>query len=400
MRPTLFISFLFASATFAAPPAAPEKPLNALFKQMAQKPVQVEGEIIAAKTLKVRGIIHGVNSDLTVTTQEGVPGRTIILNGKSWSSTDSTRWEKAEEIDRSFPKLVMGPVIYADTEMPPFEEVKRTEKDKDGVIIQHIRLKVPQNEAHVERPNYWIAWKNGKPLEITRAEVPVLMGGNSITIRADYCILTDTNVVRAPDATAPQKTEASTLPAPELLLAAAKKNMAAHGAWKFKATVELNKTTQLTGLIEGDNCDLSIPPDGDDGFRQKIIGNVQYATTDGGKTWDKSEPERDLLYLVRTPMKPRKDGKIPPFEIVQSTDSGNGATILHIRFKAPDAVGEEGDRPNYWIVLLDGKPSAVLRYHGPMGFQNRYITGKVEYEPADLNENGKPLITAPVSKRK
>jgi hypothetical protein len=392
MRSSLFFTLLFASTSFAAPPAAPEKPLNALFKQTAQKPVQVEGEIIAAKTLKVRGIVHGVNSDLTITTQEGVPGRTIILNGKSWTSLDSTHWEKAEDIDRSFQKLVMGPVIYADNDSPPFEEVKRTEKD--GVIIQHIRLKVPKNEEHVERPNYWIAWKNGKPVEITRAEVPVLMGGNSITIKADYRIIADTNAVKAPGA-APKQPESSALPAPELLLAAAKKNMAAHGAWKFKATVELNKETQLTGILEGDNCDLSIPPDGDDGFRQKIIGNVQYATTDGGKTWNKSEPERDLLYLVRTPMRPRKDEKIPPFEVVQSTESGNGTTILHIRFKAPDAVGEEGDRPNYWIVLLDGKPTAVLRYHGPMGFQNRYITGKVDYEPADLNADGKPLITAP-----
>jgi hypothetical protein len=400
MRLSFLSLFLLPCSLLAAAAPDPEKPLNALFKQMAEKAVEVDGVIVAAKTLKVRGVIHGVNSDLTMTTQEGVPGRTVILDGKSWTSGDDKNWEAAAEIDRSFAKLMMGPVIYTDRASPPFEEVDRTEKN--GRTIQHIRLKVPKGEEHAEMPHYWIAWSKGKPVEIVRAEVPLLTGGRTITVKADYRITGELPAIKAPVALTKQPQTTPQL-APEVLLAAAKKNMANHAAWKFSAEIEDdedNTKMNLTGVLEGANCDLVRTGTGGDKFHQKIIGDFQYSSTDGGKTWQKGAPERDLYFLVNTPTKPRKGENIPPFEVVQATAGGEGVAIMHVRFKAPDAISGEGDRPNYWIAITDGKPSAVIRYHGPMGYHNHYVTGRVEYEPAELKEDGKPLVTPPVSRQK
>jgi hypothetical protein len=274
--------------------------------------------------------------------------------------------------------------------------------EKNGEVLQHISLKVPKKDEKVERPNYWIAWKNGKPVEIRHAEVPLLMRDHTITVKAEYHIVDEAHDVKAPVALE-KKTDAPNQPAPEALLLAAKKNMAGHPAWKFTATVDdedNKKKMQLSGILEGDNCDLTLAGDRDAGLRQKIIGDAQYNSKDGGKTWQKSALQRDYFFLVHTPIKSPKGDKIPAFEIVQTTDAGEGVTIMHVRFKAPDAVDGEGDRPNYWIAMTDGKPSAVIRYHGPMGFQNHYVFGKVEYEPAELNDDGKPLITPPVSKAK
>lgn len=389
------ITCLLATLSLAASAAdAPEKTLDALLKQTAGKALEVEGIIVAAKTLKVKGLVHGLDSDLTVTTQEGVPGRTIILKGKSWTSLDDTHWEPAEEIDRSFPKLVMSPLIYNGHPSPPFEEVNRRTQ-KDGSVLQHIRLKVPEEDESTDRPNYWITWSEDKAVAIVRAEVPVLMGGHTITIKADYHLASAGTVVKAPTATGKKTTDASPQPAPEILLAAAKRNMTHHAAWKFSASVQARQEMKLSGILEGQNCDLTLAGDGDDGFRQKLVGKVQHSSTDGGKTWEQSEVERDLFHLVNTPVRSRADEKIPPFEIVSSKEVAEGITILHIRFKSPEVVQEEGDRPNYWLVLTDGKPSAVLRYHGPMGFQGKYVTGRVDYEPADLHEDGSPLVEAP-----
>ncbi len=399
MKHIVSILTLLTSCSLAVHAAdAPEKTLNNLLKQTAGKALKVEGVIVAAKTLKVSGVVHGTDSDLTVTTQEGVPGRTIILKGKSWTSLDGKHWEPAEEIDRSFPKLVMGPLIYNGDVPPAFvEEGRKT--DKDGTVIQHISLKVPEKDASVDRPHYWIAWINGKATEIRRAEVPLLMGGHTITVKADYHVINDLPAVKAPASLGKKTADATKQPAPETLLANAKRNMLTHPAWKFSATVDARETMKLTGTLEGPNCDLilAVASDGDAGFRQKLIGKAQYASTDGGKSWEKAEVERDLFHLVNTPIRSRDEEKIPPFEIVDSKDAGEGMTILHIRFKAPQVVQEEGDRPNYWIMLSDGKPTAVLRYHGPMGFQGRYVTGKVDYEPADLNTDGKPLVSVPAS---
>lgn len=399
MKSFFSITCLLATLSLTASAAdAPEKTLSALLNQAAGKPVQVEGFIVAAKTLKVKGLIQGLDSDLTVTTQEGIPGRTIILKGKSWTSLDDTHWEPAEEIDRTFPKLVMGPLLYNGQATPPFEEVDR-KTQKDGTVLQHIRLKVPKSDESADRPHYWITWAEGKAVEISRAEVPLLMGGNTITIKASYHAAAASDVVKAP-ATLGKKTAdtdaaPASQPAPEALLASAKKNMTAHAAWRFTATVEARQEMKLSGFLEGQNRDLTLTGDGDDGFRQRLVGKVQYSSTDGGKNWEKSEVERDLFHLVNTPVRSKPDEKIPPFEVVETKEVGEGISIMHIRFKSPEAVQEEGDRPNYWLVLTDGKPSAVLRYHGPMGFQGRYVTGRVDYEPADLHEDGTPLVAAP-----
>lgn len=392
------VALLSSCALAVSAIEAPEKVLNRLLKENSGKATRVDGAIVAAKTLKVSGVIHGTESDLTITPQGGRPGRTIILKGKSWTSVDDTTWQVAKEIDRSFAKLIMGPLLYNGEATPPFVEEDRT-AEKDGTVIQHISLKVPKEDAAVERPHYWIAWEHGTPVEIRRAEVPLLMGEHTITIKAEYHTITELPAVKAPSSLGKKTAEATNAPAPETLLAIAKKNMASHTAWKFSATVDARETMKLTGTLEGQNCDLtlSVASDGDAGFRQKLIGKTQYASTDGGKSWQTAEAERDLFHLVNTPIRSREQEKIPPFEIVESKEAAEGITILHIRFKSPQAVQNEGDRPNYWIVLTDGKPTAVLRYHGPMGFQGRYVTGRVDYEPADLNQNGEPLIREPAS---
>ena len=399
MQRIISLFILFTSSPLALYAAdAPEKVLGRLLKENAGKAMRVEGVIVAAKTLKVSGVIEGTDSDLTVTTQEGLPGRTIILKGKSWTSVDDKTWESAEEVDRSFPKLVMGPLLYNGEPTPPFvEEDRKTEKD--GTVLQHISLKVPKEDSSMERPHYWIAWEHGKPVEIRRAEVPLLMGGHTITVKAEYHVINELPAVKAPASLGKKTADSAKQLAPETMLAIAKKNMTSHPAWRFSATVDARETMSLTGTLEGLNCDLTlaVASDGDAGFRQKLIGKTQYASTDGGKSWQTAEVERDLFHLVNTPIRSRNEEKIPPFEIVDSKEAGEGVTILHIRFKAPQAVQEEGDRPNYWIVLTDGKPTAVLRYHGPMGFQGRYVTGRVDYEPADLNQDGQPLISVPVS---
>lgn len=70
--------------------------------------------------------------------------------------------------------------------------------------------------------------------------------------------------------------------------------------------------------------------------------------------------------------------------------------MLHIRFKAPDKIHYEGDRPNTWILLKEGKLTTIRRYHGPSGFEGNYVRAKIDYTPVS---EPNPIVPPPGNPR-
>jgi len=178
--------------------------------------------------------------------------------------------------------------------------------------------------------------------------------------------------------------------APAEILRAAKERM--HGKpWKVEALVQGEKGFKVAGIINGPDFDLTIQ-DARGSSRQIALGEQGWSSADGGKTWNKSKPiDRRHYFITHTPIKFRPDAKIPPFEKVE-TSTGDGETLLHVRFAAPDAVAYEGDRPNHWIARDGDTPAAIRRYAGPIGFENEYVTAQVRYAPV---AEAKPILPPP-----
>jgi hypothetical protein len=166
---------------------------------------------------------------------------------------------------------------------------------------------------------------------------------------------------------------------PEAILSAAKKNADAK-AWSVQAHVNADKEMKISGIIFGKDFDLTIETV-DGTMRQIVLGDKSWSSDDGGKSWkENNEIDRRFYYLMHTPIKYSANEKIPPFAAVGTEDLG-GQQLLHIRFIAPDKITYEGDRPNYWIAMQDLQSPVIHRYLGPMGFENNYVTDRVDYTP-------------------
>jgi hypothetical protein len=166
---------------------------------------------------------------------------------------------------------------------------------------------------------------------------------------------------------------------PEAILAAAKK-LSENQPWRVEAHVVADKIDMnISGIINGKDFDLTIDSD-DQVRRQIVIGDKGWLTEDDGKTWKNWDAnDRRFYYLVHTSIADTGQ-KIPPFEKVGIEKEGEDS-LLHIRFKAPQKINYEGDRPNWWILLRNGEPETIRHYHGPAGFEGNLVIAKVEYTP-------------------
>lgn len=186
-----------------------------------------------------------------------------------------------------------------------------------------------------------------------------------------------------------KKSTASGQEKPEAILAAAKKASETR-AWRVDARIEANKQMNISGIVAVNDFDLTIETV--DGTKRQItLGDKSWVSEDGGKTWKNADAsDRRFYYLVHTPIKFSDDQKIPPHEKV-APEKGEAEGLLHVRFKAPDKIHYEGDRPNWWIALENGKPTIIRRYHGPGVLEGDYATTDAAY--TEINDQ--PPVIAP-----
>jgi hypothetical protein len=184
---------------------------------------------------------------------------------------------------------------------------------------------------------------------------------------------------------------------PEAILFAAKKPNDTR-AWSVQAHVNATKSMKISGIVFGKDFDLTIETL-DGVTRQITLGEKNWSSADGGKTWKATEKtDRRFYYLAHTPIKP-DETMPPPFEAL-GTEKVGSESFLHIRFIAPDKVTYEGDRPNYWIETPEKGPPVIRRYYGPAAFENEYINERVEYSLVTeknpiVAPPGNPLAAAP-----
>jgi len=188
-----------------------------------------------------------------------------------------------------------------------------------------------------------------------------------------------------------KKSTASGQEKPEAILAAAKKATETR-AWRVDARIEANKQMNISGIVAGNDFDLTIETV-DGSKRQITLGDKSWISEDGGKNWkDADVNDRRFYYLVHTPITFSADQKIPPHEKVPP-EKGGSENLLHVRFKAPDKIHYEGDRPNWWIALENGKPTVIRRYNGPgiLEGASDYITTNASY--TEISDQ--PPVVAP-----
>ncbi|HET6408481.1 MAG TPA: hypothetical protein VFG14_11415, partial [Chthoniobacteraceae bacterium] len=177
---------------------------------------------------------------------------------------------------------------------------------------------------------------------------------------------------------------------PAALLEAAKQRMDPQ-PWKVEGIVQGEDGCKIDGIILGQDFDLTVQ-DREGTSRQIVIGEKSWMSTDQGKSWKQSaSPDRRYYFLVRAPIRFKAGDKVPPFESVGKLREGD-EELLHVRFKAPDPVAYEGDRPNHWLILEEGKPSGIRRYAGPLVLNNDYVTAQVRYASID---DAKPILPPP-----
>src|SRR5260221_7478718 len=87
---------------------------------------------------------------------------------------------------------------------------------------------------------------------------------------------------------------------PEAILAAAKKPTDAQ-AWSVQAHVDAQKSMKISGIILGKDFDLTIETL--DGVTRRItLGEKNWSSEDGGKTWkNSSTADRRFYFLVHHP---------------------------------------------------------------------------------------------------
>jgi hypothetical protein len=175
-------------------------------------------------------------------------------------------------------------------------------------------------------------------------------------------------------------------------LVAAAKEASDKQPWRVEARISTDADNfKISGIVHDRDFDLTVE-NAAGVKRQIVIGERGWMSEDGGRTWSEGKADdRRFYYLAHTPIRFPGREKIPPFELVGKVQEGNDS-LLHVRFKAPEKVGFEGDRPNTWILLRDDKPVSVRRYHGPAAFENTYVTSRVEYSPV---ADAQPVMPPP-----
>jgi len=376
----------------------PEAILAEAKKLCGDRAWRVEARITADKDMKISGIIAGKDFDLTTETLDGTR-RQITLGEKSWASEDGGKtWKEADAKDRRFYYLVHTPITFSpDQPIPPHEKVA-PQKDEDANVY-HVRFRSPE-KIHYEgdRPNWWIALENGKPIAIRRYNGPGVLEGASdyVTTDANYTPVSDQPPIVAPPGN-PHAVAAE--PGPESLLMAAMKKMST-GVWSVNGTVSSQKTIKVRGLLSGDDFDLTMEPGvkPNTPLRGIIIKDKAWVCSDG-ETWHAGSSNDRLLYnWTHTPI---MSGRMePPFEKI-GTEQRDGQNWLHIKLKVPDKNADPKELPQYWLAL-DAKGDAQYIGHAEMPMFSRardeVIHCSFDYAPSK-EKIAPPSLGAPVDEK-
>jgi hypothetical protein len=359
---------------------------------MDSRPWQVEGLVQGDEGFKIGGIILGNDFDLSVRKRDGEI-RQITIGERSWTSADQGKtWKQDASTDRRYFFLVRAPIRFkADDKIPPFESVgKSREGDED---LLHIRFKAPDKVAYEgDRPNHWLTLEEGKPIGVRRYAGPLVFNNDYVTAQVRYSSVDNPKPIMPPPgnpAAVPQVDPGS---------AALNKACEAmqSGLWEVKATVSAGKSMMVSGLIEGEDFDLTMTPvDGGQPLRQIAIKDKAWITKDGGKTWKSTGSDDRLLYRwVRSPILPSSN--LPTFEIVGKEKRAQDS-LLHVRLKVSEKLGSEKERPHYWLGLREeDRVESVRRYEGDLATTDgQVIRCEADYQPAQVNA----AIAPPDSKR-
>jgi len=367
----------------------PEAVLAEAKKLSGDQTWRVEARITGDKDMKISGIVSGKDFDLTTETLDGTR-RQITLGEKSWASDDGGKtWKDADAKERRFYYLVHTPIMFSrDQPIPPHEKVAPG-KDEDPNVY-HVRFKSPE-KIHYEgdRPNWWIALENGKPVAIRRYQGPGVLEGadDYVTTDANYTSVSDQPAIVAPPGN-PHAVAAEA--GPESLLMAAMKKMST-GVWSVNGTVSSQKTIKLRGLLSGEDFDLTMEPGvkPNTPMRGIIIKDKAWVCSDG-ETWHAGSSNDRLLYnWAHTPI---MSGRMePPFEKI-GTEQRDGQTWLHIKLKVPEKNADPKELPQYWLAL-DGKGDAQYIGHAEMPMFSRardeVLHCSFDYAPAKVPPQGR-----------
>lgn len=352
-------ALLLASAPFVLA-LEPQEMLHLAKKNMQGRTWKVQVVVQGEYDIKVDGLVHDQDFDLTVKNPRG-ESRQIVIGEKCWLSVDHGKtWESKPGPDRRFYYLAHAPMHYeAGEKIPPFEKVQRSGDDIPGTV--HIRL---INKAPIsyegDRSNSWIKLKDdGSPDVLVRTFGPLVLANELITANVHYTLADEEKIIAPPG-------NPAAVPAggPEDLLVAAIKRME-QGTWEVDAKIEARKAARVRGLLHGEDFDLSMDPD--DGNSTAVHGirvnGTVYGSLDNGKTW-KIEPSTDIAIYnwVHSPLIVK--AAMPPFELA-AREEHDGETWLKLRLFVEENITDRDQLPTCWIALdKDGKPASVRRSMG------------------------------------
>jgi hypothetical protein len=388
-RALLAVSVL--SSSLPALALEPQEMLHLAKKNMQDRTWKVEVQVVGEHSMKVAGLIHDNDFDLTVKTQTG-ESRQIVIGQKCWMSMDRGKtWQAKPGPDRRFYYLTHAPINYrADEKIPPFEKL-----DRDGDKIPgttHIRL---INEAPVtyegDRANLWIKVReDGTPDVLLRSFGPLVFANDYVTANVHYSAADEEKIIAPPGNPAAVP---AVNPADEMLLAALQRME--QGLWEVDCKAEFKKKARARGLLGWEDFDLNMDPkDGNDGPVHGIrMKGVVYGSLNEGKTW-KIETENDVAIYnwVHSPLISKVS--MPPFEEVSREDH-EGETWVKLRLKVEENITNRDELPTYWIALAkDGKAAGVRRYLG-FGIRADDPQNPIKYDIAYRPAAADATISAP-----
>jgi hypothetical protein len=389
LRAGASLALTFVAADSFAAELAPQELLRAAKKNMQNRTWKVDVLAQGEHPLKVSGLIHEQDFDITVRTEVG-ESRQIVIGKKTWMSSDRGKtWQAKPGPDRRFYYLTHAPINYtANEKIPPFEKLA-TSTEANGDTVAHVRLINEQPiQYEGDRSNAWIAMKDGKPDVVTRFMGPLVFANDYITCEVHFTPADEEKIVAPPG-------NANAVPnfsGPEDLLSAALKKMD-ESMWEVDGTIMVKKTARIRGFLNGSK-DFDVWMDPKDGNSTAVhvirLNGTVYGSLNEGETW-KIEPPDDIAPYnwVHGPVIYK--AILPAFEEVEK-ELHEGETWLRVRLKVDEKMDDKSQLPNYWIALdKDGQPTGVRRYEGYLLSQGKPLQCKVLYKPADA----KVTIAAP-----
>lgn len=144
-------------------------------------------------------------------------------------------------------------------------------------------------------------------------------------------------------------------------------------------------TIRLAGDIAGDDFDLTMSQE-NGSLRMRSVRNKYWLSHDDGETWKKTQPDRGLFDLLRTPgnVVLPSDGKSRLVAIASPSAQlpKNDIQIVEVRPVPEPADLDVEHLPRYYINKMDGR-SCVNQYIGPMIWQKTVLLMDARYSKID-----------------